>query len=96
KNNLNQNSDSYNNYFSSGYQKLICNEYFSSLPDGSTERNFLKIIEFLGERCHLNNKDYTDQDEYKILKIFLSQLNNKQILELSTSFENFISLEQDN
>lgn len=96
KKNLNQNSDSYNNYFSSGYQKLICNEYFSSLPDDSTESNFLEIIEFLGERCHLNNKDYTDQDEYKILKIFLSQLNSKQILELSTSFENFISLEQDN
>lgn len=95
KNYLNQNFDSYTNDFSSGYQKLICNEYFSSLPNDSNKINLLKIIEFLGERCHLNNKNYTDQDEYKVLKIFLSQLNNKQILELSTSFENFISLEED-
>lgn len=95
KNNLNQNSDSYSNDFSSGYQKLICNEYFSNLPNDSTESNLLKIIEFLGERCHLNKNNYTDQDEYKILKIFLSQLNNKQILELSTLFGNFISLEED-
>ena len=94
KNNLNQNPNSYNNNFSSGYQKLICNEYFSTLPNDSIESNLLKIIEFLGERCHLNNKNYTDQDEYKTLKIFLSQLNNKQIIELSTSFENFISLEE--
>jgi hypothetical protein len=95
KNYLNHNSDSYTNEFSSGYQKLICNEYFSSLPNDSTKINLLKIIEFLGERCHLNNKNYTNQDEYKFIKIFLSQLNNKQILELSTSFENFISLEED-
>lgn len=95
KKNLNQHSDSYENYFSSGYQKLICNEYISSLSNEYTGNGLLKIIDFLGEKCHLNNKDYTDQDEYKILKIFLSQLNNKQILELSTSFENFISLKED-
>ncbi|MFW1761351.1 hypothetical protein [Acinetobacter calcoaceticus] len=95
KNNLNYNYDSYNNDFSSGYQKIICNEYFSSHSNDSTKSNLLNIIQFLGERCHLKNKNYTDQDEYKILKIFLSQLNNKQILELSISFENFISLEED-
>lgn len=95
KNNLNQNSDSYNNDFISGYKKIICNEYFSSLPNNSTRSNLLNIIEFLVKKCHLNDKNYTDQDEYKIIKIFLSQLNNKQILELSTLFENFISLEED-
>lgn len=95
KNNFNQSTDSYNNYFSSGYQKLICNEYFSSLSNECTGNHLLITIGFLGERCHLNNKNYTDQDEYKTLKTFLSQLNNKQILELSTSFENFISLKED-
>ncbi|MFW1817539.1 hypothetical protein ACG9X6_23325 [Acinetobacter guillouiae] len=95
ENNFNQSSDSYNNYFSSGYQKLICNEYFSSLPNECIGKHLLKVINFLGERCHLNNKNYTDQDEYKILKIFLSQLNDNQILEISSSFENFISIKDD-
>lgn len=95
KNNFNQSADLYHNYFISGYQKLICNEYLASLPNESIGNHLLKTIEFLGERCHLNNKNYIGQDEYKTLECFLSQLNNNQILELSTSFENFISLEND-
>ncbi|MHA3093151.1 hypothetical protein [Acinetobacter brisouii] len=93
KKNVNQRTDSYCDYFNSGYQKLICNEYFSNLPKEGIGNHLLKIIEFLGERCNLNNKNYIDQDEYKTLKCFLSQLKNNQILELSTSFENLISLE---
>lgn len=94
KENFNQSSDSYSNDFSNGYKKLICNEFFKNLPNENIGDRLLKIIDFLGEKCHLNHKDYINQDEYKILECFLSQLNNEHIPQLSTSFEKFITPEK--
>lgn len=94
KENFNQSSDSYSNDFSNGYKKLICNEFLANLPNENIGDRLLKIIDFLGEKCHLDHKDYINQDEYKILDYFLSQLNNEHIPQLSTSFEKLITPEK--
>lgn len=70
-----------------GFQKLVCHEYLRAIEAENDNGDILlKVLEFMGERCGLHARDFSESHEYQFLLCLLESLAPQQIIQLGQAF----------
>lgn len=78
---------SYTQHLEKGYQQLVCHEYVRVLKEQNDIGNrLLSAVVFMGERCALSTRDFSENYEYKFLLCFLENLDLQQVAQLGHAF----------
>jgi hypothetical protein len=80
-------SHSLTQHFDKGFQQLVCHEYLRAIEveaDGGDR--LLKVVEFMGERCELHARDFSESYEYQFLLCLLESLDPQRVAQLGQAF----------
>lgn len=90
--NPNRDNNSFTRYFDKGYQQLVCHEYLRTIesePDSGDR--LLKVVELLGERCSLHDRDFSKSFEYQYLLCLLDSLSHQRVIQLGQIFARYLT-----
>ena len=78
---------SFTQHIDKGFQQLVCQEYVRAIEaeDDSGVR-LLKVVEFMGGRCGLHTRDFSESYEYQFLLCLLESLDPRRIAQLGQEF----------
>lgn len=80
-------SHSLTQHFDKGFQQLVCHEYLRAIEiEADSGDRLLKVVEFMGERCGLHARDFSESYEYQFLLCLLESLNPQRVAQLGQAF----------
>lgn len=80
-------SRSLTQHFDKGFQQLVCHEYLRAIEaETDSGERLLKVVDFMGERCGLHTRDFSERHEYQFLLCFLESLAPQKISQLEQAF----------
>lgn len=85
--NSHRESHSFTKHVDKGFQQIVCYEYLRAIESelDSGDRLF-KIVGFLGERCNIQDRNFSKSFEYQYLVSLLDSLNNERIFQIGQVF----------
>lgn len=85
--NSHRDENSFAQHLEKGYQQLVCREYLRSIKEkNDSGDSLLSAVVFMGERCSLSTRDFSENYEYKFLLCFLENLDSQQVAQLGHAF----------
>lgn len=74
---------SFTQHFDKGFQQLVCHEYIRAIEtEADCGNRLLKVAEFLGERCGLHDRNFSESYEYQFLLCLLENLSPQRVVQL--------------
>jgi len=74
-------------HFDKGFQQLVCHEYLRAIEvEADSGDRLLNVVEFMGERCGLHARDFSESYEYQFLLCLLESLDSQRVTQLGQAF----------